>query len=187
MSKLLFIILPFFICPLSANARLSEPIEFATYDIVPYVLHDDPEGRSGLFVDINEEISDRANVSHISNAMPIPRAMMNVEHGASDCLLSAISPWTREHFTPVASVIESMDAVIITRPGVIITKIEDLHGMRLAIPRGSFLNFPISTDPNIQRIFTNDYEQSVRLLKAARVDSIADSEFSIFSISPLRT
>lgn len=179
MSNFTCLLLPLWIWSLSGSAARAQAIEFATFDVVPYVLHDDPEDRSGLFLDFNKAISDRAGMPHVSTVLPIARAMKNVETGVSDCLISASSPRATEKLLPVAVIIENIDAVIVTSPGIPITRIEDLHGKRLAIPRGSFRNFSITTDPHIERHLTNDYVQSVRLLKAGRVQSIAGSEFSI--------
>ncbi|HIF10605.1 MAG TPA: transporter substrate-binding domain-containing protein [Sneathiellales bacterium] len=61
-----------------------------------------------------------------------------------------------------------------------ITRIKDLHGRNLALPRGSYVGFPIATDPEIRRFSTNGYAQSARLLKAGRVDAIAGTALSIY-------
>lgn len=158
----------------------AENLEFATIDLAPYALHDDPGGRLGLVVDIDFAIADRAGISITDEVLPIARALKSLKHGITDCLVMALTPWSEENFIPVAEVLSRFDAAIVTRAGVPITQVEDLHGKRLAIPRGSFMEFPISTDPNIKQVLTNGYEQSVRLFKAGRVDAIAGSELSIY-------
>ena len=165
---------------LSVGSAFAEPIRFATVDYVPYALHDDLHGRLGLFTDFSTAIAERAGISISEDVLPMARAIKNLERGLTDCAIMARTPWSEEKFQPVAKVFERFDAAIFTRAGLTITRVEDLHGKRLAIPRGSFLDSPISSDPNIERVETNDYKQSVRLLKAGRVDAIAGSELSIF-------
>jgi len=165
---------------LSVTSAFAEPIKFATVDYVPYVLHDDIHGRLGLLADVNAAIAERAGISISDEVLPMARAMKNLERNVTDCIVFARTPWSEEKFQPVAEVLDRFDAAIFTRAGLSIAQVEDLHGKRLAIPRGSFSDSPISSDPNIERVVTNDYEQSVRLLKAGRVDAIAGSELSIF-------
>jgi len=161
------------------NPAFAEDIAFATVDLVPYALHDDAGGRLGLMSDIDSAIADRAGLSYTDDVFPMARAIKNLEHGITDCVVLALTPWSEAKFIPVAKVLDRFDAIIVTRAGLPITRIEDLHGERLAIPRGSFLDSPISSDPDIELVLTNGYEQSVRLFKASRVDAIAGSELSI--------
>mgnify|MGYP000580439632 CR=1 FL=1 len=164
---------------LPLGSAFAEPIKFATVDYVPYALHDDIHGRWG-FADVNEAIAERAGIAISEDVLPMARTIKNLERGLTDCVVFARTPWSEEKFQPVAKILDRFDAAIFTRAGMPISRVEDLHGKRLAIPRGSFLDSPISSEPNIERVVTNDYEQSVRLLKAGRVDAIAGSEISIF-------
>ena len=165
---------------LPLSFALAEPVRFVIVDFPPYALHDDPEGRLGLMADIDIAIAERAGLSVTDKVLPMARAIKNLERGLSDCAVIALTPWSEEKFLPVAKILNRFDAIIVTREGLPITRVEDLHGKRLAIPRGSFSDSPISSDPNIEQVLTNGYEQSVRLLKAGRVEAIAGSELSIF-------
>ncbi len=157
----------------------AETVRFATFDFAPYALRDDPDGRLGLFVDIDRAIAARANITITDRVLPIARALKDLERGVSDCSVFVLTSWSEDNFIPVAQINDRLETVIVTRRGLTINSIEDLHGHRLAIPRGSFRDLPISTDPEIRQVFTNGYEQSVRLLKAGRTDAIAGSELSI--------
>ncbi|TLP67145.1 transporter substrate-binding domain-containing protein [Parasedimentitalea maritima] len=165
---------------LFAKPVFAEGLSFATVDLVPYVLHDDPGGRLGLMVDIDTAIAERMGIPVADEVLPMARAIKNLERGLTDCVVIALTPWSESKFQPVAKILNRFDAAIITREGVPITRIEDIHGLRLAITRGSFADSPISSDPNITQVPTNGYEQSVRLFKAGRVDAVAGSELSIF-------
>jgi len=173
---------------LTGKPIIAETVNFVTFDLVPYALSDDPDGRLGLFVDINKAIAIRAGVTFTDTVLPIARALKNLERGLSDCAVFVLTPWSKVEFTPVAEVLNRFDVIIVPRTGLSTSRIEDLHGQRLALPRGSFRDLPISTDPDIQQVLTNGYKQSVRLLKAGRVDAIIGSELSIlfyFSIEKM--
>ncbi|SMP12224.1 substrate-binding periplasmic protein [Shimia sagamensis] len=162
------------------NSSIAETVEFGTFDFAPYVLHDDPEGRLGLFVDITTAIADRAEVPIINSVLPIARVIKNLEHGLTDCVVALETPWTLEHLIQVSEIHDRMEIIFATRPQLDITGISDLHGRRLAIPRGTFRGSPVTTEPDIERVLTNGYEQSIDLLRAGRVDAIAGTAVSLY-------
>ncbi len=158
----------------------AESVRFTTMDFAPYALAEDEGGRRGIFVDINSAIAVRAGIAIVDSVVPIARVMKNLQRGDSDCAIFLLSPWSEANFVMVAEVIGQFDSVIVTRKDLSIARVEDLHGRLLALPRGSYKEFSIATDPNIQRYPTNGYEQSAKLLKAGRVDAIAGTALSIF-------
>jgi len=149
-------------------------------NFAPYALAEDDGGRRGLFVDINAAIAARAGIDIVDSVVPIARVMKNLQRGVSDCAVFLLSPWSEENFLAVAEVVDRFDSVIVTRKDLSIARVEDLHGQLLALPRGSYKEFPIATDPNIRRYPTNGYEQSAKFLKAGRVDAIAGTALSIY-------
>ncbi|MFY0681036.1 MAG: transporter substrate-binding domain-containing protein [Thalassovita sp.] len=165
----------------SLGSQLSaEPLQFATIGLVPYALEDPSAEKPGMIVEINAAIAERAQVEIVDTTVPITRLVKNLQRGVSDCAILARSAKNEQTFEPVALVMEDLDRVIVTHPGLTLTKLEDLYGLTLAIPRGSFRNRRISSDPEINRLLTNGHGQSVQLLKADRVDAIAGSALSIF-------
>lgn len=180
MRKFVFTLLSMLVFSFTSKPIFAETIKFATFDFAPYALRDDPDGRRGLFIDIDTAIAARAGITITDSVLPIARALKSMERGASDCSVFLLTPWSDANFIPVAKILhDRLDTVFVTRAGLVITRIEDLHGHRLSIPRGSFRDSPISQDPKIQRVLTSGYAQSVRLLKAGRVDAVAGSELSI--------
>ena len=157
----------------------AEPVRFVTIDYEPYALHDDFEGRLGLFVDINTAIAERAELAYSDTVLPITRLIKNLAHDVSDCGVFLLTSVSKEAYIPVAKILDRFDTIIVTRPGLEISEINDLHHKRLALPRGAFDGSSILTDPDIERYFTNNTEQGVDLLKAGRVDAIAGSSLSI--------
>jgi len=155
-----------------------DTVRFATLDFAPYAL--DKDSKRGFIVDMNAAISAKAGVEIVDVVMPIARLMKHLLRGQSDCSIFLLSPWSESNFTAVAEVHNRFDSIIITRKELIITRLEDLHGKLLALPRGSYKDFQIATDPKIRRHRTNGYEQSARLLKNGRVDAIAGTALSIY-------
>lgn len=182
MKKLVAAMLSVLVMSFASRSTFAETVRFGTFDFAPYALHDDPEGRLGLFVDINTAIATRAGVTISNSVLPIARVVKNMERGVSDCAVFVQTPWTKDNFVQVAEIHNQLDIIIVTRPGLSITSIEDLHGLRLAIPRGAFVGLPVSTDTNIEQVLTNGYQQSIHMLKAGRVDALAGSAISILHI-----
>ncbi|WP_299425175.1 transporter substrate-binding domain-containing protein [uncultured Shimia sp.] len=163
-----------------ANASTADTVEFGTFDFAPYVLHDDPEGRHGLFLDITTAIADRADVPINNSVLPIARVIKNMERGLTDCVVALETPWTLEHLAQVSEIHDRLEIIIATRPEFEITQLSDLRGQRLAIPRGTFRGSPVMSEPEIERVLTNGYEQSIDLLRAGRVDAIAGTALSLY-------
>jgi len=164
----------------ASTLAIAETVKFTTMDFAPYALAEDEGGKRGIFVDINSAIAVRAGIDIVDSVVPIARAMKNLQRGDSDCAIFLLSPWSEANFLAVAEVIGQFDSVIVTRKDLSIARVEDLHGRILALPRGSYKEFRIATDPNIQRYPTNGYGQSAKLLKAGRVDAIAGTALSIY-------
>ena len=167
-------------CQFAPALAASEAVRFATVDFAPYALSDGKGERRGLIVEINATIAARAGVTIVDSVLPIARVLKNLQRGVSDCAVFLLSPWSNDKFVAVAEVYGHFDSVVVTRKGLPIARIEDLHGKLLALPRGSYTDFPIATDPNICRHRTNGYAQSARLLQAGRVDAIAGTALSIY-------
>ncbi len=180
MKQPLPLMLPFAIALFGANASIADPVEFGTFDLAPYVLHDDPEGRPGLFMEITTAIADRADVPVANSVLPIARVIKNLERGLTDCVVALETPWTVEHLIQVSEIHDQLEIIIATRPGFEISQLSDLRGQRLAIPRGTFRGSPVMAEPDIEHVLTNGYEQSIDLLRAGRVDAIAGTALSLY-------
>lgn len=159
---------------------IAGPVRFVTMNFAPYALDQNNPDRRGFVVDIHAAIAARAGIEITDNVLPIARLMKNLERGMSDCSVFLLSPWSKANFVPVAEVMGRFPSIIVTRKGLPIKRVKDLQGRNLALPRGSYREFPIATDPKIQRQETSGYEQSARLLKAGRVDAIAGTALSIY-------
>ncbi|WP_294224873.1 transporter substrate-binding domain-containing protein [uncultured Shimia sp.] len=173
-------VLSLMIALFGANSSIAETVKFGTFDFAPYVLHDDPEGRLGFFVDISTAIVDRADVSFTNSVLPIARVVKDLERGITDCVVALQTPWSLETLVQVSEIHDRLDIIIATRPQLEISGISDLRGRRLAIPRGTFRSSPVMTEPDIERVLTNDYQQSIQLLLAGRVDAIAGTAVSLY-------
>ena len=180
MKQFLAMVLFVLIMSFTSKPMIAESVKFGTFDFAPYALHDDPQGRLGLFVDINMAIATKAGISFSDSVLPIARVLKDMEHGITDCAIIVLTPWAIDNFIQVAEIHNRLDIIVVTRPGLSISSINDLHGMRLAIQRGSFRDLPVSTDPNIEQVLTNSYQQSIHMMRAGRVDALVGSAISTF-------
>jgi ABC-type amino acid transport substrate-binding protein len=166
-------------CQLSIVVVASDVLLFGTLDLAPLALDQEGNGNRGFITDIHHAISDKSQIAIINEVLPLARLMKHLKKGSIDCAVFIRSAWSEQTFSPIAEVNPNFDSVIITRKDLKITRLADLHGKLLAMPRGSFPQLPVSTDPKIIRYFTNSYAQGTRLLKYGRVDAIAGNALSL--------
>jgi ABC-type amino acid transport substrate-binding protein len=100
--------------------------------------------------------------------------------GGSHCTILLQTTHLKQKLDQIAEVQPRFPSVIVSRLGFEVKRVGDLRGHILSIPRGSYTGYPIADDPLIHRELSNGYAQSVRLLKAGRVDAIAGTALSIF-------
>ncbi len=164
----------------AAMPARAAPVRFMTVELAPYGINDGQAGKRGLIVDIDAAIAARSGVAIVDSVRPIARVMKSLESGTADCAVFLRTAWSKARFIAVAKIYDSFASIVVSRKGLPIARISDLHGRLLALPRGSYVDFEITTDPEIKRHFTNGYSQSARMLKAGRVDAIAGTALSIY-------
>lgn len=158
----------------------TETIRCATFDFPPYGMHVEETGKSGLYSDINDAIARRAGFRAEDRLMPLRRVMRDLIAGKIECATFFQSDFIREKVDHVGEVIPSVRSVTIPRRGTNITRLEDLHGVTLAMPRGAFRWHPVSQDPKISRTLTKDYEAAVRLFAAGRAEAVAGTSLNLY-------
>jgi polar amino acid transport system substrate-binding protein len=169
-----------FISPSYSADAGSKPLSFATMDLEPYGFVDGMGNRPGLVREIHAAIAAKAGFEYSDMVMPLKRMLKQILRGQSDCGTFIRTEWNKSNYDTVAEIFSEFESVVVTRGDLPITRLEDLHGRLLALPRGSYVGYPVSEDPKIQRYFTNGYRQSAVIMKAGRVDAIAGSAVSLF-------
>ncbi len=169
-----------FLLAMNFAAGAAAEIRFGTFDLPPYALIGDPDGRKGMLRDINSAVVHRAGLTHRDQVMPLKRIHKEMEKGSISCATFLPLAWDKLGLIQVAEILANVNSIVVPKTGLEINVFEDLYGLKLAIPRGSYSGVPIMTDPRIERLLTNGYIQSAAVLKAGRVDAIAGSDIAIY-------
>lgn len=169
-----------FAAPFNISVAGEVQIQFGTFDLPPYAFYDgDGRGR-GMLREINSEISDKAGLTHADRVMPLKRVHKELVKGDVACATFVPAPWSKSDLVQVAEITSELTSIIVPKKGLVISNFEDLHGLTMAIPRGSYSGMAVMTDPNIKRLLTNGYTQSAAILKAGRVDIIVGTDVAIY-------
>lgn len=167
---------------LSAVAN-AQTIEFAAPALEPYGFlqqNDRREFGPGALPEIAGRIGQVSGLDIRATVLPIKRVNKQLFQGGSHCTILLQTAFRKKNLEQIAEVQASFPSVIVTRLGFNVGRVAELRGHVLSIPRGSYNGYAIAEDPLIRRQLSNGYAQSVRLLKAGRVDAIAGTALSIF-------
>lgn len=172
------LILLCFITLFSTSAHAETTLKFATMNIKPYGIEDPNNLEIGIFREIHQSIAHTSKITVQDTLLPLKRMIGEIEVGKTNCGTFIRSSLNEVKYEQIAEVIPKLRMLLVLRKGIIFKGYEDLKGYRVAIPHG-YSGAPIPNDPEIKRVKTNNYEQSVKLLSAGRVDAIAGSSYSI--------
>lgn len=139
----------------------------------PYGFVDRNGNKSGYFYDIGKTILNNAGISKDIQFLPMKRLLKDVTAGVIDCTFVVNTPYARSHYRPIAPLGISLEAVIVPKAGVALSRYGDLQGLKIAVPRGVRFDDRFDRDTSLTKIATNDTRQSVLILERGRVDAIA--------------
>ena len=118
--------------------------------------------------DINAAVSERAGLTYTDIIMPLKRIHKELVKGSIACATFIPAAWSKLDMIQVAEISANVDSIIVPKKGLAVRGLEDLYGLTIAIPRGSYSGMKIMTDPKINRVLTNGYNQSAAILRAGR-------------------
>ena len=168
-----------FIYIFSTPAIAQTNIQFVAMHLEPYGMLDEEGKPVGMLKDMYAEIMAVSGLKGQVSVVPIKRMGKQMQQKTSHCVIQLRTRQASEDYLEVAEIYQEFNSLFIGRAGVRIASVSDLHGLRLARPRGSYTGFPYTKDTKIVHHLTNNYQASVRLLKSGRVDAIAGTELSL--------
>lgn len=158
----------------------SPQIRFGTFDLPPYALHARGDGRRGMLRDFNAAVAKHAGLTHIDRIMPLKRIHKELVKGGVACSTFIPAAWSKRDLIQVAEITANVDSIVVPKKGLAVRRLQDLYGLTIAIPRGSYHGMDIMTDPKIKRVLTNGYNQSAAILRAGRVDAMVGSDIAVY-------
>ncbi len=130
--------------------------------------------------DFNAAVSERAGLSHIDRIMPLKRIHKELVKGGVAFSTFIPAPWSKRDLIQVAEITANLNSIVVPKKGLAVRRLQDLYGLTIAIPRGSYHGMEIMTDQNIKRVLTNGYDQSAAILRAGRVDAMVGSDIAVY-------
>ena len=166
----------------SASLTQARPLNFAVMDLAPYG-YITTEGRhAGLFSVMNEAILKEGGFNGESRVVPTKRLTRQMEAKITDCALFHRTPWSETHLLPVATIGQTLHTLIIAKKEVNISRYDDLKLIPIATLRGSHYGHRFDHDNQLEKLYTEDYLQSVRLLKVGRVGAVIGTDLSLYFV-----
>ena len=130
--------------------------------------------------DINAAVSERAGLTYTDIIMPLKRIHKELVKGSIACATFIPAAWSKLDMIQVAEISANVDSIIVPKKGLAVRGLEDLYGLTIAIPRGRYSGMKIMTDPKINRVLTNGYNQSAAILRAGRVDAMVGTDVAVY-------
>ena len=141
--------------------------------------YEDSRGKGGMMYEIGNLIADTAGLEYDNRVVPYARTVLSLREGTADMVLR----FNNEELGTVAlqvTPVVGMQTVILTRAGMPVNSLADLHGKLLAVVRSFPVDKRISDDRAIRTYVTDSNEHSVRMLFAGRVDAVLGSDVGMY-------
>jgi polar amino acid transport system substrate-binding protein len=127
---------------------------------------------SGYLFEISEQVSKRTGFRDEIRLVPMKRLHVELMRGSIDCSFFARTKYVDDRYIPVEPIGKMLVAGVLPRADVKIAKFNDLAGLNIGVPLGVYVTPEFESAPDINRIQTLDYPNSVKLLDRRRLDGI---------------
>lgn len=164
---------------LIGRSEAAEPLRIVTIQLRPFGFMD-KDTPHGIHYELSNRILEIAGLQSTNRIIPYARVMKEFEDGTADMSIMYSNDVLKQYAAQVIPVI-TYENIIIGRAGTHFTSLEDLHGKKVAQLRGSQMDAAFTADAAIQKLDTNDYEQSLRMLFSDRVDAVLGADIGLFS------
>jgi polar amino acid transport system substrate-binding protein len=131
---------------------------------------------------MNEAILKEGGFSGESRVVPTKRLTRQMQAKITDCSLFHRTPWSETNLLPVAAIGQTLHTLIIAKKEVNISRYEDLKEIPIATLRGSHYGHRFDHDDQLEKLYTEGYLQSIRLLKAGRVGAVIGTDLSLYFV-----
>ncbi|MEG3640131.1 substrate-binding periplasmic protein [Magnetococcus sp. PR-3] len=174
------------VTPLNSWAAPPMPpqTQWTTMTLSPYGFINQHGEIDGLLHAINQHIAQRGGLPSRFDLQPNTRLVEHLLRDLTDCSTFIRSGWSEEKTIPVADTGLKMHTIILARKGTPINSYADVQKLRVAVLRGSRFGHLIDNDPDMNRIESDDYAQSARMLAAGRVDALVGTDISLATELP---
>ncbi|MGM0451110.1 MAG: substrate-binding periplasmic protein [Pseudomonadota bacterium] len=161
------------------DSSRGDPVTFSLPAIQPWAERS-PEGeRSGLLVDMVEEIRDRTDIPIRYHIRPHTRAILELEEGHADFVPTFVAPGMARIGKPIAHIL-SLDVLVLGRADEKpIESLADLEGENVGYLNGTWYGRAFANSDSIRKVPVNNVAHGLRLLRKERLKAVVATEVAI--------
>lgn len=175
MRNSLIILFCFITLPCLAGA---EELRFGIMKQHPYGFYKDQKPQGYLY-EIAQKVLDHAGFEGEPRIFPHQRLHVELKAGAHQCTFFATTAYVVENYNVYEGIGKTIEAVILPRGGLELNRYEDLRNLRIAVPRGVFIDPRFDKDDHLNKMPTLDYKSSMKMLLRQRVDAVVGAMDSL--------
>ena len=156
-----------------------DPVTFSLPAVKPWAQRTSAGERTGLLVDMVEEIRRRTAVPIRYHVRPHSRAILELKEGAADFVPTFVAPGMARIGKPIAHIV-SLDVLVLGRkeddP---IGSLAGLEEGNVGYLSGTWYGQAFAGNERIRKIPVNDVAHGLRLLKRERLEAVVATEVAI--------
>ena len=165
-----------FAISLPAHAR---PLKIQTIESLPFGYINESGQPTGIMYEIGNRIAEEAGMPYVNTIVPYARTVYELEHGNCDFVLRYSNEKLDHIAIQVASIV-SLPIIILSAAGNEFKSLSDLHGKTVGVVRGGRFDDAFDADAAIKKADTGNYEQSMRMVMAKRLDAAIGSNVGLY-------
>ena len=164
------------LCALPVQAR---QLCIATIESLPFG-YADADGRpTGIMYEVANRIVEEAGMTAINRIVPYARTVHELERGDCDFVLRYTSETLEQVAVQVAPIV-SLPTIVLSAAGNPFRSLAELRGKTVGVMRGGRFDDAFDADPAIKKFDTNNYEQTMRMVMAKRLDAGIGSNVGLY-------
>lgn len=166
------------IMTMTCSVTPAESLKFATIQLPPFGYIEN-DRNDGIFFELSNEIAKAAGYECKNVILPYARVIKEIEMGEIDCTIILPNEAMDAHAVRVSAIM-TLENIIFGMKGLQIDSLASLHGKMVATVRGAEYSDSFSQDDQIEKVLTDSYEQSIKILVNHRVDAIIGPKTGLF-------
>lgn len=161
---------------MAAEARV---LRIATIESLPFGYVDAAGNPGGLMFEIGNRVAEEAGLAYVNNVLPYARTVVELESGSYDVVLRYGNEQLSHVAFPVVGIV-SFPSVVVGAAGQRFNSLADLRGKTVGVVRGGRFDDAFDADPAIRKEATGNYEQTMRMVVAKRIDAGIGSNVGLY-------
>ncbi|WP_430461561.1 substrate-binding periplasmic protein [Thalassolituus sp. LLYu03] len=150
-----------------------------TSTVTPWGIVHDNAPMTGMLVDFQKTLFERAGVPYTNRPEPYPRVIQSIAGGSADVAVMFVSPAADQIGENLGNIAEERIVVVTTATAREVTSLNDFAGKLVGHVRGSKYGPVFDQHNGIVRTPVTDVEQGLKMLLSGRLAAMASTEHSL--------